>query len=369
MPAAISIGAGLGQLPLIRAAKQLGYDVVAVDRSPSREALPLIEEAIILSTYDADQVVESILELSARYKFSAVLARTSGPALLTACKISEGLKISGIPKRFADAAVSKSELRAQAQALEISTPKGVCIDQSRPLTDIASEIPGPWVVKPDMPLVGKQNVYKVTDDTSYQYAYARACAESYNDAIDVGSFVPGIDVGLMAIVHDGEIIHNLLYDEFATFIDGKVKGHGVGGPSYFTKSRIELLCHDAVQKLISDWRYQYGFAFFSFRITEKGEALLYEVNPGLCGDAIADQLLPALWPGFDPFKCDVNLQMGIKPEFPSVSDGLGTGLGLVLGGQLVNVNTVDEYLLALSDVDGGSDIAVTTTKMINTFFN
>lgn len=361
MPAVISIGAGLGQLPLIRAAKQLGYDVVAVDRSPSREALSLIEETIILSTYDADQVIESVLELSARYDFSAVLARTSGPALLTASRMSESLKIPGIPKRFADAAVSKSELRMQADALNIATPKSVCISISQPFGEMTSDLSSPWVVKPDIPLVGKENVYKVDDEISYQKAYENARAESYNDAVDVGSFVPGIDVGLMAIVHDGEIIHNLLYDEFATFIDGKVKGHGVGGPSYFSNSKIESLCRGAAQRLISDWRYQYGFAFFSFRVTENGEALLYEVNPGLCGDAIADQLLPAIWPRFDPFVCDVDLQMGIKPELPSVSNGLS----LVLNGQLTHVNTVDEYLVALSDIDCGSDVGVSTTKMIN----
>ena len=35
-----------------------------------------------------------------------------------------------------------------------------------------------------------------------------------------------------------------------------------------------------------------GFIFFSFRLNKEGVAYLYEVNPGLCGDDIANQFLP-----------------------------------------------------------------------------
>lgn len=355
MSAVLSLGAGPGQVPLIRAAKQLGYEVIAVDRSPTSEALSLADEMIIVSIFDVDRVGECVLKLNSRYDICAVLARTSGPALLTAEKLTEKLGLSGISKNFAAVAVSKSELRQQAHSLGISTPQGIRVTDCK-LPDMAR----PWVVKPDVPLVGKKNVYKVSTDKEYQQAYTEARTESYNEAIEVGRFVAGVDVGFMTIVQHGNIQHDLLYDEFTNFTNGKVKGLGIGGPSVFSATSIEVYCRDVAQKLLSYWRYQTGFAFFSFRINRQNEILLYEVNPGLCGDAIADQLLPALWPSFDPFSCDVKLQVGDKPDLP----GNVNGQHLVLNGQLMLANNVGDYLSHVGNLEGGAGIVATSRAII-----
>jgi len=353
--AVLSIGAGSGQLPLLRAAHDLGYQVVAVDRSPSAEARALLAEAILVSTYDSDTVLAQLASLEERFDFRAVLARSSGPALLTAARVAESLGLAGIPISFAQAAVYKSALRTQAEQLGIAAPAGVCLsDDSLPHLSL------PWVVKPDMPLVGKQNVYKVDDEASFSQAYAAARAESYNDAVEIESYVAGLDLGYMAMVQQGQIKFGLLYDEFAAFQDGKVQGLGVAGPSVFADTAIASRCHAVAESLVTHWHYQAGFAFFSFRLTEQGELLLYEVNPGLCGDAIADQLLPALWPGFDAFDSEVKLATAVAPEFPAQA----AQPHLVVGGELIKAASREEYLSTLSEVEGGAEIAALANQFL-----
>ncbi len=355
MAAVLSIGAGGGQLPLIRAAHGLGYQVVAVDRSPSAEARTLLAETILVSTYDSETVLAQLAALKQRFDFRAVLTRSSGPALLTAARVAESLGLAGIPASFAQAAVYKSALRAQAELLGIATPAGVCLsDASLP------GFPLPWVVKPDMPLVGKQNVYKVDDAASFRQAYVAARAESYNDTVEVEAYIAGLDLGYMAMIQQGQIKFGLLYDEFAAFQHGKVQGLGVAGPSVFENTSIASRCHAVAQRLITHWHYQAGFAFFSFRLTEQGELLLYEVNPGLCGDAIADQLLPAIWPGFNAFVSEVKLATAVAPELPAQPPQPH----LVIGGELIKAGSREEYLSTLSRVEGGAEIAALAHQVL-----
>ncbi|MFV2055873.1 MAG: hypothetical protein ACC707_05360 [Thiohalomonadales bacterium] len=347
MRAVISIGAGYGQRALIHAARQLGYKVVAVDRAPANDTLALLDDVIVVSTYDIDTVIELLLPYKQRYDFCAVFARTSGPALLTAAKVADIFGLPGLPSMFVNAAVSKSELRRQAQSLQIATPQGVCVTDGR-----IPEIKPPWVVKPDMPLVGKQNVYKVSAEIGFHTAYVSASDESYNDTVDVELFTAGLDVGYMAIVYQGKIEHGMLYDEFVSFQSNKAQGIGVAAPSLFCNTDIELYCLATADAFIRRWQYQAGFAFFSFRLSKQGEILLYEVNPGLCGDAIADQLLPALWPGFNPFVCEANLLLGNRPEQPVSANGQY----LIIGGKLIRVSDLEGYFSAVSKTQGGSDI-------------
>ena len=102
MAAIISIGAGLGQLPLIQAAHELGFEVIAVDRKPAAECLPFVSESIINSTYDADGVLAGLENISKQFDIKGVLARTSGPAILTAARVAKYLNVPGVPVIFAE---------------------------------------------------------------------------------------------------------------------------------------------------------------------------------------------------------------------------------------------------------------------------
>ena len=52
-----------------------------------------------------------------------------------------------------------------------------------------------------------------------------------------------------------------------------------------------------------------GFIFFSFRLNDQNESILYEVNSGLCGDGIADKLLPAIFPNHNFFEIEIKFSL------------------------------------------------------------
>lgn len=355
MTAIVSIGAGPGQFPLIRAAYELGFDVIAVDREPAEECLPFISQSIINSTFDIDGVLDVLEKRPKRFDIKAVLARTSGPAIMTAARVSEHLNVSGVPVAFAEAAVAKSILRKEAAAEGITTPLGECC--------VLSVRPGfspPWIIKPDAPLVGKKNVYLAKGVQEFEMAFDAALSESQNSAVEVEAFIDGVDVGYMAIMSEGKIKLDLLYDEFVAFNDDRACGLGVGSPSVFSGTRIEEQARIAAKKLLSRWQFIGGFVFFSFRVNKSG-VFLYEVNPGLCGDAIADKLLPAIWPGFDAFRTEVLAVTGRPVEVP---DAIPEPY-VVLNNELAQSGNAEDNLSLLSSLPGGNEIVEKTRQLLS----
>ena len=94
--AIICLAGGVSQLPLIRVAKESGYAVIVIDREPAAQGFMLADVKVIESTYDTVKVLSALHTLEKKYHFCGLLARTSGPALITAAAISEELHIPGL---------------------------------------------------------------------------------------------------------------------------------------------------------------------------------------------------------------------------------------------------------------------------------
>lgn len=347
-PAILSIAAGTVQKPLLKAAHDLGLAVIAVDRSPLQACRPYLTHAIVQSSHDPDLLIEALVPLRKIYDFQGVVARTSGPPVVTAARAADFLGVDGIPHALAEASLDKTVLRQQAMALGLATPGGQCLTTGG-LPDGA----GPWIVKPAVPKYGKKNVYRVTDESSFLAAFRAARSESLNDQVECQTVVPGADVTAMALLVQGRLHTFALMDEYVGFPDGQAKGLGVGAPSVFSGTALEADIRNRVERLIAHWGVRAGFVFFSFRLGGDGVPSLYEVNPGLCGDAIADKILPHAYPGFDPFKTDV-LAM-LNRDVPPI--GPLSHPCVVLGGERYPTNGADENLTRLKSFPDGKPVA------------
>ena len=86
----ISVGTGNNQIPLIRKARELGYKIIGLDRSPNKQE---IDEWLKISTYDYSEAFSRILHLQKKKNFKGVLARVSGPAVKMQSFLAEGLAL------------------------------------------------------------------------------------------------------------------------------------------------------------------------------------------------------------------------------------------------------------------------------------
>lgn len=320
----LSIGAGPNQVPLIRAARAAGHPVWAIDRAEAPAALPLLEGLLRHSSHDPEGAVAAARPHPLAAQTRWVVQRSSGPALATAAALAEALRCIGPPTEFCGAAVRKSTLREGCASLGIPTPAGRLLAPGADLPQGQA-----LIVKPDMPLQGKAGITVLADPAvapgRAKEALDRAARASANGLAEVQSWLPGADVGLMLLLAGGRACLAMTYDEITAWAGRPgAKGRGEAAPRLVGLGQAAPSRHAGPRRLAAlalplaaRLGMTRGFAFFSFRVDPDGHAHLYEVNPGLCGDGIAERLLPAVFPGFDPFAAEIAAWTGRLPALPA----------------------------------------------------
>lgn len=305
----VSIGTGANQLPLIKAAKALGYKVIGVDQSPASAYLDI---SITSSTYDSVGTSSKILALKDKFPIKGIVARSSGPPLLTAAHCNKVLGLNGWSEEQAHASISKSELTKVCTQLHIDTPIS---ENHKDIEEIT--LPVPIVIKPDQPRYGKKNVYLVKNSVVMLPDFIKAQEESLNNCVTIQEYIPGFDLAVSVATKNGEIVWHYPFLEHVSLNSNSFVGRGVSTSCGLISKQIEKNALTIIKKLVRHWGTT-GFCFFSFRCSKINNRLyLYEQNPGLCGDNIANLFFKFLWPELNFFEQDINLMTGSIVNLPN----------------------------------------------------
>ena len=286
----ISLGAGVSQVPLIKAATALGYRVLAIDKNPDSVGFRFATESLVHSVHDGDFLITKLRSRS----FDGLLCRCSGAALFTAAKLNEFFGFPGINSKLAEISTSKSALREFCVAKNLQMPHGVRSD-ARDLNELAREFDRNVVVKPDFTLVGKQSIKKIDleDMQGLQCAIEAAAASSGNGLVEVEQFIDGYDCSVLFWMSGGELTPIFNWDELTVFDDdGDVTSAGVAAPS-LAASRGHLGGVIAAStQLAASFCSVSALVAFSFRVDPLGNCWLLEIHSDFTGDLILDVLAP-----------------------------------------------------------------------------
>lgn len=304
----VSIATGASQIPLINAALKEGYKVIGVDQSPNYDN---VDMGIPISTYCTQDVLNLFRKNNTYPIISGVLCRSSGPAIETANELA---KLYGLP-RCGDLIVkcsrSKKYLHDWAAKNDVSTIPSITLKDKSNYVEYTNMC----VVKPDEPLIGKQNVYLIDSKKKFYLALTNACKESLNDLAIVQEYVEGYDVILATISSNGELMFDFYIQELNDFKANKISHKGMSLPEFEINSSVKMEMKRAATLLIEKSKTS-GFCFFSFRVNKQNKIYLYEVNPGLVGDRLVEDLFPKIFKGTDFFEIDVSCMTGQSIRFP-----------------------------------------------------
>ena len=284
----ISLGIGSNQIPLIEAALRKGYKVIGIDRDIDQTEEIQGLEKIKCSTFNSEQIIKILPDFLKNSSPNGLLLRTTGPSLISASRIISKYKLKGISKKLADASVRKSILRDQCETLNIPTIKGEVFKNFEKINLSW----GNKVIKPDIPLVGKNNIYIPKNRLQAKEYFLKVQEESYNDLVEVQDYTDGIDISFMVFCNNSKVSKSLVFEEWVEIKNNKFFGVGV---SILKKNKLQNIIDQMIiyaEKLINFWEFNIGVVFFTFRFDENKILKLYEVNPGLAGDKIVDLLLP-----------------------------------------------------------------------------
>ncbi|EQA37623.1 ATP-grasp domain protein [Leptospira inadai serovar Lyme str. 10] len=320
----LSVGAGKNQLPLIRACKNLGLDVISVDRNDKAPGFPLSNLKIIESTHEYRRIHRAVSENPLPIPILGVGTRSYGKATYTTAYLAEKLKLryasTDSVLLFSDKHLLKS----------VASEKGIRVPRDIPFSELRAKeksIPYPWIAKPSQGS-GKQGVRLLTSDAAASNFLSTISPHSKKGSVkskknaDVKNqpeekwileeFIPGLECTVLGLVSSDEFhLVSLTLKETSEFPPFLEVAHRLPFPKSEITGEIIMLCRSIVKATgLKNCPF-----VAEFKLNTDGEPVLIEAAPEVGGEYLADVLVPG-YMQYDYFSNFIKLLIGEPFELP-----------------------------------------------------
>ena len=287
------LGASALQVPAIKKAKEMGYEVISVDYDPEAVGFELADVKLVVSTLDQEEV----LRQARIYEPDVVITSTSDGPVRTAAYVNEQLgKQPDLSYEDSLCATIKSYMRERLKECQVPIPQYYIVKNQAEFIEAVSGIQGDLIVKPadnagsrGVVLVKKDAVSgkTVPEDITSVYEYSKS--NSRNGIVMVEEFMEGEEVSVEAMTVNGETTIITITDKLTTpppyFVE---LGHAE--PSQHPielQEKIKKVAKQAVAAI----RLQNGPSHTEIKLTKDGPKIV-ELAARLGGDFITSKLVP-----------------------------------------------------------------------------
>ncbi len=315
------LGAGPLQIPAIKKAKELGYQIISVDYDENAPGFALADVKLVVSTLDQEEVYRQALI----YQPDVVITSTSDGPVRTAAYVNEKLgKRPDLSYENALCATIKNKMRDRLKECGVPIPKYYAVEDYDAFLRAVTALQGHCIVKP-ADNAGSRGVVLMEPegrrirDTRLQMsgedAYSRALYQysrdnSRNGTVMVEEVMTGPEVSVEALVIEGEPHIITVTDKYIT------------PPPYFVElahcepSSLEAHVIEEIKAVAAQAVRAVGIenapAHVEIKVTEEGPKIV-ELAARLGGDFITSRLVP-LSTGIDMVGASVLLAAGEKPD-------------------------------------------------------
>lgn len=316
----LSIGAGTNQVPLISAAIDLGYSVIAVDQNDRAPGLGIAALRIMESVTEYRKILKTVSEIPLQGRILGVGTRSYGKATYTASYIAEKLKLRYASLDCVEICSDKNLLKEIANKVGILTPESY--DPKSPI----AKNQFPFVYKPSRGN-GKEGIRTFHDPEEWERflkskkktakpktSSAKKKTSAHNAEREewiAEEYIPGFEITVCGLVQNREFfpasISHKDVTKYAPYLE-------IAHTLPFLHSELigEILLN--CRALIAATRMNDCPFVAEFRINPEGEIYLIEAVPEVGGEFLADTLIPNYF-GSSYFENLVKLLVGetIKP--------------------------------------------------------
>lgn len=311
------LGAGELQIPAIRKARELGYQIILVDYNENAPGFALADVKLVVSTLDQ----ETVLRKAQRLAPDVVITSASDGPVRTAAYVNEKLgKRPDLSYENALCATIKSKMRDRLKAYGVPIPKYFAAEDCNTFMNAVHALHGYCIVKPadnagsrgvvlfDAARMEGAAAESIHETLERIYRYSRR--NSHNGVVMVEEVMTGPEVSVEALVIEGEPHIIAVTDKSIT------------APPYFVElahcepSVLEAPVIEAIKAVASQAIKAIGIenapAHVEIKVTEEGPKIV-ELAARLGGDFITSELVP-LSTGIDLVGASIFLAIGEKPD-------------------------------------------------------
>ena len=345
------LGGSVLQVPAIKAAKELGYEIILVDYDENATGFALADVKLVVSTLDKEEVYRQALI----YRPDVVITSTSDGPVRTAAYVNEKLgKKPDLSYEDSLCATIKSHMRKRLEENHVPVPVYYVVENWAGFWEAVKALDGRCIVKPS-DNAGSRGVTlleggeKTEEELRRVYDYSKE--NSRNGIVMVEEFMSGAEVSVEAMTVNGKTEIISITDKYITqppyFVEiAHSEPSRLGGE---IQERIREVALQAIRAI----RLQNGPSHTEIKVTEEGPKVV-EIAARLGGDFITSRLVP-LSTGVDLVGASVRLAAGEAPDLSAkwqraaaihfIQSGKGKLRRLEIGEEIFRMDGVEEAVL------------------------
>ena len=302
------LGASILQVPAIAKAKEMGFEVLAVDMNPNAVGFQFADKKLVISTIDIDAVVKAAKE----EEIDAVMTLASDMPMRTVAAVCKELNLVGIDEETALRATNKAEMRKCLKANGVPVPRFYKVSNEEEYIEKVKKFKTRFMVKP-ADNSGSRGVFLVDDAQneeliSYAYKYSRENSRSGDVVVE--EYMQGAEVSVETLSVDGECHIIQITDKLTTGAPNFVEmGHSQ--PTQHTPEIVEQI-KTVAKMAVKAIGIKNGPSHTEIIITKSGPKIV-ELGARLGGDCITTHLVP-LSTGVDMVENCILIAFGEQPN-------------------------------------------------------
>ena len=210
------LGGSVLQVPAIKAAKELGYEIILVDYDENATGFALADVKLVVSTLDKEEVYRQALI----YRPDVVITSTSDGPVRTAAYVNEKLgKKPDLSYEDSLCATIKSHMRKRLEENHVPVPVYYVVENWAGFWEAVKALDGRCIVKPS-DNAGSRGVTlleggeKTEEELRRVYDYSKG--NSRNGIVLVEEFMSGAEVSVEAMTVNGKTEIISITDKYIT---------------------------------------------------------------------------------------------------------------------------------------------------------
>ncbi len=310
----VIIGANNFQMPLIKKAKELGYETHVFAWKEGAVGAKFANSFYPISIVEKEQILDECKKI----KPNAVISVASDLATLTVNYLADKLGLIGNSLECTELSTNKYKMRQAFQSKKVSVPKFIKVQKID--EDVLQKIKNmnmPIIVKPT-DRSGSRSITKIEklDINKLQKAVEEAINVSFEKKAIIEEYIEGEEFSAESISYKGN--HTLLT---------VTRKETTGAPHFIETGHIQPAGLDkkTMEKIekevflgLNSLQIENGASHAEFKITPNGEIKIIEIGARMGGDCIGSDLVQ-ISTGYDFLKMVIDVALGNKPDFTKVS--------------------------------------------------
>lgn len=310
----VVIGANNFQMPLIKKAKELGYETHVFAWKDGAVGAEFADFFYPISIIEKEKILEKCKKINP----DAVISIASDLATITVNYLAEKLNLTGNSLECTKISTNKFEMRRAFKQGGVSVPRFEEIQNDKDILKI-QEMQLPIIIKPT-DRSGSRAITKIDnlkDNQKIKNAVNEAIEVSFEKKAIIEEYIVGEEFSAESISYKGN--HTLL---------AVTRKQTTGAPHFIETGHTQPaeLDEKMIRKIekevflgLKSLKIENGASHAEFKITPSGDIKIIEIGARMGGDCIGSDLVK-ISTGYDFLKMVIDVAMGNKPDFIKKSE-------------------------------------------------